>query len=59
MTDEEYVAAGGLVRPSCGGDAVEGGPINIDGPRATQEVRCLECEKACRDIYELSGYSSA
>ncbi|APW63237.1 hypothetical protein [Paludisphaera borealis] len=57
MTDEGCVAAGGVVRPSCGGDAVEGGPIDVDGPRATQQVICVVCEKAWRSTYELTGYS--
>jgi hypothetical protein len=57
MTDEGCVAAGGVDRPFRGGDAVEGGPIDVDGPYASQEVSCLVCKKAWRDAYELTGYS--
>jgi len=41
--------------PKCKSNDIEGSSVEIDGKETYQEVRCLECDLAWRDIYTLSN----
>lgn len=56
MTDEQYLQDSGKC-PNCGSHDISGGPVDIDGPSASQEVTCDECDAAWNDLYALVGYS--
>lgn len=40
----------------CDSTDIEGGPIDIEGQTAIQEVSCNECEGVWNDVYTLSSY---
>jgi transposase-like protein len=56
MTPAQYAAAGGNCCPYCRSTQVEGGSIDVDGPRASQRVWCLDCDEEWTDTYVLTGY---
>ena len=57
LTDAEYVAKLGTCCPVCRGTDVEGGPVEIDGGSASQEIRCNTCGASWNDTYTLTGYN--
>lgn len=63
MTNEQYLAAGGLKCPYCGGENLKAGDISVDGSYAWQEVVCGQpqfdlpgCGKEWHDEYRLTGF---
>ena len=53
-----YVNSRGQVCPVCySQSSLEGGPVEIDGGVAVQEVTCEVCGSSWNDLYELYGYS--
>ena len=61
MTDKEYVAKKGLHCPFCGSTHIEAEnniePDDADALSAHSYVECLDCEKAWRDVYTITGYT--
>lgn len=60
ITDEQeksYVNNNGIkcLNPECNNNDLHGGPIEIDGPIATQNITCPECNWTWTDIYKLTG----
>ncbi len=51
----DYIKGGGVVCPFCGDGDLEGGFIETDQGRATQEIKCNTCGKAWIDEYKLAG----
>ena len=59
MSDQEYVAAGGLKCPHCGEGDIEGnGGVEIEAGTAWQEVGCGNCQKTWIDVYKLIGWDA-
>lgn len=58
MSQRRYVKCGGICCPFCGGGNIEGGPVEIDGGDAWQEITCADCEADWTDHYTLTGYSA-
>jgi hypothetical protein len=50
-----YVASGGTRCLHCGHAQLEGGPVEVDGGGASQEVRCPGCGRGWLDLYTLTG----
>jgi hypothetical protein len=44
--------------PTCGGWEIEGESVSIEDGLAFQDVSCLSCNAAWRDVYVLSGFDS-
>jgi hypothetical protein len=42
--------------PTCGGWEIEGDSVSIEDGLALQDVSCLNCNAAWRDVYVLSGF---
>jgi hypothetical protein len=42
--------------PACGGWEIEGDHVSIEDGLALQDVSCLNCNAAWRDVYVLSGF---
>jgi hypothetical protein len=42
--------------PTCGGWEIEGESVSIEDGLALQDVSCLNCNAAWRDVYVLSGF---
>jgi hypothetical protein len=42
--------------PTCGGREIEGESVSIEDGLALQNVGCLSCNAAWRDVYVLSGF---
>ena len=57
LTDAEYVATLGTCCPVCQSTNVEGGPVEIDGGFASQEIWCKTCGASWNDTYTLTGYT--
>lgn len=57
LTSEQYVAQGGGCCPYCGCGDIEGHFVEIDGPKASQEVDCQLCKASWVDHYTLAGYT--
>lgn len=55
-SSEEYAASGFGHCPVCGSDEIQGGPVDVDGNQATQEVSCDACNSTWDDVYTLTGY---
>ncbi len=55
-TPEEYAAVKGVCCPACGSFNTSGGPVDVDGGYAFQEIDCLECDSSWTDVYRLVGY---
>lgn len=57
--EKEYVDHGGVKCLFCGGEdgvngvEIVGGPVEIDGPDAWQDVSCGNCGNSWRDCYKL------
>lgn len=61
LTEEEemesnYVKNQGNHCPSCRSANITGGPFDVDGGEATQEMGCDECGASWEDLYNLTGY---
>lgn len=56
LTNKEYVASNGSKCPFCGHTYITGGPVDIDGGTACQEITCQECHRSWYDEYQLTGY---
>ena len=57
MGDREYVIQGGLVCPFCRSHNVECATrMKGEARQCSQDIRCLDCKRTWRDIYELTGY---
>ena len=57
---KSYIRSNGIkcLNPECSGNDLQGGPVEIDGGEAWQEVTCSECGRMWTDIYKLSGVSN-
>ena len=42
--------------PNCGSRDIEGGPIDVEGTGAVQEMKCLDCGSSWEDVYSLDKY---
>ena len=51
----KHVKGGGVVCPYCGGQDIEGGPVETGNEEATQEMKCLACRENWMDSYKLNG----
>jgi hypothetical protein len=51
-----YLECRGLRCPFCGDEDLEGGPVEIDGGGASQEMSCLACDRQWYDVYTLTGF---
>ena len=51
----DYVRFGGTHCLYCRENDIEGGPVDIDGGCASQEMNCLKCGRYWHDLYSLSG----
>jgi transposase-like protein len=51
----KFIFSGGERCPECGQDQLEGGPFQVDGSRAFQELSCNHCDKAWESEYTLTG----
>lgn len=56
LSEKEYLKKGGNLCPFCGSDEITGGPVEIDGACALQEVSCLFCGAVWWDSFLLAGY---
>ena len=56
LTDEEYLGEDGSICPSCRSSHINGGPVEIDGAGAYQNISCDECGFEWQDNYKLVGY---
>lgn len=56
MGDVDYRLNGYAHCPICGSDQIEGGPVDIQGAYAVQEVGCIECGAQWDDLYNLTGF---
>jgi len=54
---DKYVSGHFTSCPFCGDGAIEGGPVEIDGNIARQDISCAVCEKQWRDEYRLVSIS--
>ena len=50
----EYIRSGGTKCPFCGSDNLTRFTERVDGERAWQDVRCEDCDRSLRSIYELT-----
>ena len=57
LTDAEYVATLGTNCPVCQSTRFDGGPVEIDGATASQEIWCMNCGASWNDTYTLTGYT--
>ncbi len=57
LTDKEFVAKRGGECPWCRSGNIEAGRREFDGAGASQEVKCLECEREWTEGYKLIGFS--
>lgn len=60
ITDEQeksYVNNNGTrcLNPKCNNSDFHGGPIEIDGNTANQNITCPECNWTWTDIYKIKG----
>lgn len=55
--EEAYVAKKGIrcLNPDCDNEDLNGGPVEINGDTAFQNVTCVECDWSWTDIYKLAG----
>jgi len=51
----DYVRFGGTHCLYCRANDIEGGPVDIEGGCASQEMNCLKCGSSWHDVYSLSG----
>lgn len=58
ITSEKYVAAGAGMCPFCRSGDISGGPVEIEGTTAWQDVTCNDCQHNWQDIYEMTHYST-
>lgn len=56
LTNEEYLTHEGTICPVCGGDEIEGGPVQIESCAAWQEMGCINCGSSWHDVYDLIEY---
>lgn len=56
MTDEEYVANGGLKCPNCEEQELIGESVEIGRGKAYQQISCAACNANFVDHYVLLGY---
>ena len=54
----EYINANGGMCPFCGSGDIEGGPVEIDGCEAWQNVSCHDCEEECQDLFKLQSVTT-
>ena len=57
LTEEQkkaYMKDAANLCPFCKSPDISGGPVEIDGREAWQEVSCNECNEQWRDVYVLS-----
>lgn len=59
MTQKQYLKRDGTCCPYCRCDSVSGGPVEVNGGAATQEVGCDTCMATWTDTYVLIGYAPA
>jgi hypothetical protein len=52
---EEYLKTGGVICPFCKSQDIEGGAVEINEGTAQQDVACISCDGAWRDIYRLEA----
>lgn len=60
MTDQqrkEYLKNNGVKCPYCGSKDVEGGSIDVDSGRVSQDISCTTCGAEWMDHYTLTGVS--
>ena len=51
---EEHLKSGGILCPACRkGDAIIGGPFDVESGVAFQEVGCARCGASWTDKYQL------
>lgn len=55
-TIESYLS-GNYHCPFCKDGNIEGGPIEVDGNAAWQDISCTDCKKQWRDEYTLTAIS--
>lgn len=59
LTSNQYASGEGLLCPVCEARcSAEGGPVEIDGGKAWQNVYCTECDAEWTDEYVLVGFDS-
>jgi len=51
----EYLAAGGVFCPFCKAPDIEGGPVEVNAGRTTQEMSCQKCSACWEDQYTLTN----
>jgi transposase-like protein len=51
---KKYLKTGGENCPFCQSEHMEGGPVDIDGAHAHQEVSCPNCNAVWKDTYTLT-----
>lgn len=56
MTEEEYVAAGGVRCPKCGSQNLSGDSFDTWAGGASQSIGCNDCDAEWTDMYKLVGY---
>jgi hypothetical protein len=56
MTDAQYLALKGHRCPSCGGEDIRGGRMEVDGQTSWQKIECEDCNATWVDTYGLKGY---
>ena len=56
LSQEEYLKDPGRC-PRCGEDDIGGGPVDICGNAAHQEMSCNHCNAEWTDTYNLSSYA--
>lgn len=62
LTEEQranYLTDGGNRCPHCDSGDLNGGPVEIDGNIAWQEVTCIDCDEAWIDLYKLFNVQDA
>ena len=50
---QEYLDSAGTICPNCKHQNIEGGPVEIIGPMAVQEMSCISCNFEWRAMYRL------
>jgi len=62
MTDGKPISQAKYLKegdcPVCENDVFEGGPIDINGGQATQNVHCVTCGSYWTDVYRLIQYDN-
>ena len=54
MKDKKaYIKVDGIHCPYCGAESLEGGFIEVDAGKASQEMVCTECNRSWQDVYQL------